>query len=263
VQRFIASETGLSLVSDYFTSWMLLPVPEEARISMPIWRLLYLLGDEWFWSYDWNEAGDCLVFHDRRWYTRVPQEVPESLIEACREKLRKQGGFTLDDAAEVAAALDRRASAWAGVPGPGIAMPTDLGGAGLNGFAVTSPQIRLYASLSAEQRANARSAAGLPFMAMTRAQQDRVRQLAAIPQSGPIRPDTMRPVPKAELSKALFRVKKSSQTTTQQGPGDLLESGPKDVYELNVELSGRQLLPVPLMLRPPSPSATPAASVSH
>ncbi len=262
VQRFIASETGLSLVSDYFTSWMVLPVPEEARTSMPIWRLLYLLGDEWFWSYDWNEAGDCLVFHDRRWYTRVPQEVPESLIEACREKLRKQGGFTLDDAAEVAAALARRTSVWAGGAWPGVAMPTDLGGAGLNGLALTSPHMRLYASFSTEQRAQARSAAGLPFAGMTQAQQDSVRQLTAIPQSGPIRPDRMRPVPEAELSTAVFRVRQSSRTT-QQGPGDLLGSGPKDVFEFTIDIPGRELLPGALMLQPPRPSTAPAAAGSH
>jgi hypothetical protein len=59
-------------------------------------------------------------------------------------------------------------------------------------------------------------------------------------------------VPETEVSKAVFRVKQS-KTTTKQGPGDLLESGPKDVYELTIELPGRNT-GMPVWLRPPQAS---------
>jgi hypothetical protein len=63
VQRLIAKETGLSLISDYYAWVVPMPVPAEAKTKLPIWRLLYVLGERWRWTYEWHEVGDCLVFH--------------------------------------------------------------------------------------------------------------------------------------------------------------------------------------------------------
>jgi hypothetical protein len=213
VQQWVAKETGLSVVSDYFTTWGPRDIPDEAKAPMAMWRLLYVLGDRWFWSYDWDEAGDCLVFHDRMWYVSAPMEFPESMVLAYREKLKQHGGFTLDDVAAAAVELARRRPVpprqrgeW---PWSEVNVPSDLEGAGLPRHSLRSEALLLYASLSPAQRESARRADGLPFTEMTPGQQDLVRPLAFF--EGGWNHDK-HPIPDAEITQAVFRVTQSRKT---------------------------------------------------
>jgi beta-lactamase regulating signal transducer with metallopeptidase domain len=232
MQRFIAKETGLSLVSDYFTTWGSGKIPEEAQAPLPVWRLLYLLGDSWFWSYAWNEAGDCLVLHDKLWYTFAPQEFPESMVLAYREKLKQQGRFTLDDVAAAAVELARRRPVpprqrgeW---PWSEVNVPSDLEQAGLSGHNLRSEAVLLYVSLSPEQRDKARSVEGLPYREMTPRQRYLVRPYAFF--EGGWNHDR-HPIPDEEISQAVFRIR---QSTRKAGS----ESG--ESYELQVEFPSLQ-----------------------
>jgi beta-lactamase regulating signal transducer with metallopeptidase domain len=213
VQQWVARETGLSVVSDYFTTWEPRDIPDEAKAPMAMWRLLYVLGDSWFWSYDWDEAGDCLVFHDRVWYVSARMEFPESMVLVYREKLKQQGGFTLDDVAEAAVELARRRPVPPRQRGEGpwseVNVPLDLEGAGLSGHSLRSEALLLYASLSPAQRERARSADGLSFTEMTPGQQDLVRPLAFF--EGGWNHDT-HPIPDGEIPQAVFRVTQSRET---------------------------------------------------
>ena len=190
IERMIAGETGFSVVSDYFTC-LSAPVPEEARAGLPLWRFLYLAGE--CWRYKWEKVGNCLVFHSNDWYRLAPQEIPESLILACREKLERQGRLTLDDLAALAVSLAGRALRYE-------AFPVDLQRAGLSGPTVLSGPLLLYASLAPEQVAKARSPSGLSFADMTRVQREQVRQRAAA-----LSP----PVPEERVPQAVFRLKES------------------------------------------------------
>jgi len=194
VQKFIADQTGLSVVSDYFTPSFSF-IPDEARASLPLWRVLYLLGEDPFWGdvYLWRKLGSVLVFRRADWYAMVLREVPESLISACREKLHSQKELTLDDLAEIAVALDGR-----GITEP--AWPEDLMSAWVNlahGWALP-----FYASFSLEQKAKLRSTAGLSYADMTIAQRRQVLDRAT---SG-------RPVvPENDAAKAIFILAERSQ----------------------------------------------------
>jgi beta-lactamase regulating signal transducer with metallopeptidase domain len=242
VLRFVAKETGLSVVSDYFDMWGPLDIPEEARTAQPIWRLLYLLSEgwsqvhdfTWFRSDEWNEAGDCLVFHDRGWYYRLLHECPESLISTYREKLKRQGHFTLEDVAAFAAEYHRRKpvhpklrtrAAYARAP-------RDLRTAGLQQSDLESPLLLIHATLSPAQREKARSAAGLAYAEMTAAQHDLIRPIT-------IRWHT-RLVPDAEIPQAVYRVTQSGFT-----------------YKLVVEFPNRKVQTA-LELRPVAPQPAPA-----
>jgi beta-lactamase regulating signal transducer with metallopeptidase domain len=213
VQRFIAKESGLSLVSDYFTAWGPQRIPEEARAPQPIWRLLYLLSQgsssdyelSWMRSDEWTEAGDCLVLHDRGWYYRVCRELPESLLAAYREKLKQQGQFTLEDVAAAAAEWERRKPADPRLRARAyLRPPQDLARAGLRLEDTDVSLLLLYATLSPAQREKARSAAGLAYAEMTGAQRDFVRHSAT-------RWDTLL-VPDAEIGQAVYRVAQSDYT---------------------------------------------------
>lgn len=255
VQRFVAKETGLSLVSDYFTTWGPLPIPDEARASMPIWRLLYLLGERWFWSYDWNEAGDCLAFHDRQWYSRALQECPESLVATYREKLEKQGAFTLDDVAAFAVALERHRPKDPILRQMGVMIPRDLLQAGLLSVRSSPEALLIYASLTPEQRAKARSAEGLPYAEMTRAQQKLVRRSGGERYGGSPYHVVLTPaIPEEEMVKAVFRITQSRMTVGKPGPGDLAAAGTYDQIGLRVQFPNRET-GNSVYLRSPKPAA--------
>jgi hypothetical protein len=179
VQRFVAQQTGLSLISDYFTGWGLRPIREEAQQARPVWEVLSALGEQWFWTYQWDEVGDCLVFHDRYWYRAAPREFPESLVSAYREKLKRQGRFTLDDIAAAAVGWERRRATRPSLPGDfrnEVAVPPDLAKAGLSGDAVASSLLVLYATLTPAQRERARTPDGLSYSEMTAPQQALLRR---------------------------------------------------------------------------------------
>jgi beta-lactamase regulating signal transducer with metallopeptidase domain len=220
VQRFIAKESGLSVVSDYFTSWRPQEIPEEARTAQPLWRLLYLLTEassnyggyvDWSRGYVWEEVGDCLVFHHPIWFERVPRECPESLLAAYREKVRQQGVLTLDDVAAFAAELQRCRPTHPVLRDKNpMVVPRDLMQAGLpaDGMDLDSPALFLYAYLTPEQRQKARSEAGLPYDEMTPAQQE------VLHHSGVLR--GARWLPEEEVTHAIYRVKESTDTSDSE-----------------------------------------------
>ncbi len=174
VQQFIAQETGISIISDYFTLYGPY-IPEHVREGVPLWRLLYILGEHEFYGdlYLWEKAGKCLVFHRADWYALAKQEVPEALIADWRARLDEQGELTLDDFAEVAVILDS-------LDLPATNLPDDLQRAGLHvGFDQNRWALLLYASLSPEQIEKLRRPEGLPASDMTIAQRQRVIDRAA------------------------------------------------------------------------------------
>ena len=175
VQQFIAEEAGLSVLSDYFAQRRL-SLSDDVRQEMPLWRLLYLLGEDKFGRVvrNWRKAGSCLTFHHETWYELAREEIPEALVLAYREKLRTQEQFTLDDLAAFVAALGDRSVSYQGIP-------DDLARAGLAGASRSRWHLAFYASLSAEQIAKARSEAGLPFSEMSIAQRQQVIVLCARP----------------------------------------------------------------------------------
>ena len=137
------SRRDFSLVSDYFTAWRTRPLSREAQAPAPAWRVMYLLGEEWFWTYDWSAAGQCAALHDRYWYRQVAQELPESMVEALRATVKEQGRFTFEDIVAATVELQRRNP----VP-PALSMwypnvPSDLQKAGLWGSNLRSETILL------------------------------------------------------------------------------------------------------------------------
>jgi hypothetical protein len=158
IQRAIASQTGMSVVSDYFT--MRRPqMAKEVWTGLPLWRLLDLLGEQV--GCRWEKKGKCLVFHQPEWYALAQGEIPESIVLACRDKLESQGALTLADIAAVEAALQDR-------PIGRDASPGDLLVAGvLPRGSLGRSTFVLYASLSPEQRDKVHSSAGLSFSEMT------------------------------------------------------------------------------------------------
>jgi hypothetical protein len=240
VQKFIAKETGFSVISDYFTTWDgPQPIPDEAKGKLPVWQLLYILGERWLWSYEWNETGNCLVFRNRNWYRLVARELPESLVCAYTAKLEEQGGFTLEEVADLAAAVaSRRDRLFPTEQKLCPSMPPELDRAGLGWGALACDAVVLYAKLTPEQRIQARTRAGLPYQDMTREQKALVRQ-------------SCRSSGRAEdASQAVYYV--SGPTHVR----DWLRLGPRDLWRLRIVLPGRTV-GTQVRIRPPQPSTPP------
>jgi hypothetical protein len=170
--RMVGQESGLSLVADYFTGDAAYLDPQEEISDQPLWRLLYLVGEAG--GFRWELRGGCLTCYHRDWYYLAQREVPESLIAWCRARLRGQGRLTLDDVVKLAAALQER-----GLARRWLAFPPDL--AELQ--SALNPRTLwawlLYASLSADQVAKARSQEGLSYPDMSGAARRQVSELAS------------------------------------------------------------------------------------
>jgi len=157
IQREIAAQTGLSLLSDYFSER---PVAVSGSLSqpMPLWRLLNAVAADS--NCMWRKVGYYVVFHHAEWAGLAAGEIPESLLTRYRGKVAEVGHLTIADAAEFAAA-------WEGKPGRAYGIPMDLQDAGLN---YPCPCLLLYASLTPEQIAAAHRPAGLPCRELLAAQ---------------------------------------------------------------------------------------------
>jgi hypothetical protein len=166
-EQSLAAQTGLSLVSDHFSGGGR-AVTGEMAAGLPLWRTLYLLCESGLGEKQmkWRKVGGCLVLRHLRWRQRVQEEAPESLVFAYQEKLRAQGGLTLDDLA--AFASQRPGFTW---------LPRDLTRAGLTWARHARWSLGFYSSLIPAQLAQARTEAGLPYSEMTLAQR---RQLADV-----------------------------------------------------------------------------------
>lgn len=167
LQGLIAAETGLSIVSDYFTDAGAGLYPGQQPLGESLWRDLYILGSTG--HFEWRLVGDALVFHHTNWPWLTQRELPESLLEEYRARLARQGRFTLDDAIEFALELEARRlpSGRRLPPGRmGFAIPRDLNVAGLGGLGggrgrgVASP-VLFYHSLTPTEQAQAHSPEGL------------------------------------------------------------------------------------------------------
>ncbi len=175
LQGFLANETGIPIISDFFT----LRAPylsEEVRQGIPLWRLLYLIGEDDFRNEDvylWQRSGDCLVFHRADWPHLAKAEIPEWLIADCRARIEDHSELTLDDLAEIAVVLEARGL-------PTNAFPRDLQRAGISSLRQHARwAVLLYASLSPEQREAITAPEGLPFSDMTAVQRQQVLDRAA------------------------------------------------------------------------------------
>jgi hypothetical protein len=155
VQRAIASQTDMSIISDFFTA-RTGAFGEDFPSDTPLSRILNHLAE---WNVEWETAGDCIVFHHTHWHSLAQREIPESLIERWRGKLSEQGRFTLEDVVNIAVEIENRPTP----PRPHrFSMPEDLLEAGAGAAAGPARgMLLLYHALTPEERAAAGTPEGL------------------------------------------------------------------------------------------------------
>jgi hypothetical protein len=213
LQRLIEAETGLSIVSDYFTGAGAGLYPGQQPLGESLWRDLYILGKTG--HFEWRLVGDGLVFHHTNWAWLAQRELPESSIRRWRAKLEDQERFTLDDIVQFAVELERR-------PRPRIrgvgrfAIPRDLLDAGVD--AASGPfrgMLLLYRALTPDERAAARTPAGLPLSQLPPDKQRQITDYVLPP--GVPRAGLQTPVPEF-VAGTVFLVEAGSEEDTEAAP---------------------------------------------
>jgi hypothetical protein len=154
--------TGLEVLADCFVRARL----DRGLVSgrRPVVRILDALSQEL--DYTWEKQGNLLRIRNSRFYEDRPAEVPERVLRPWRERVAKAGAPTLDDLAELAAALqDRQCRSmqdyWSWYLENGIPSPQGPGG-----FYGSRHHLRLWARLNLLQKRSALSGAIIPVEKM-------------------------------------------------------------------------------------------------
>lgn len=119
----------------------------------------------------WIKDGDTLRIRPRNWALLRSYEIPQSFIAHYKDLLDTNGELTLDDIAGIAGSLTD------GQIQHALAHADDLNPAAnciAQGRSITREILRLYASLSEEQKTALNMEAGLPFPQLTNTQWDRL-----------------------------------------------------------------------------------------
>ena len=172
LQREIAGDTGLDLLSDYFSER---PIAVSGSLTepQPLWRLLNTLSAET--ECVWRKTGSYIVFHHIKWYGLSPGEMPEALVMRYRQRVADVGHLTIDDVAELA-------TSWKPKDIRTYGIPKDLQDAGLG---YSSHVLLLYSSLTPGQIAAARTSSGLACAELTMAQRKFLADMISQELNGP------------------------------------------------------------------------------
>jgi hypothetical protein len=163
--------TGLPVVADYYTR---LFKPETLSVrSVPRFDALNRLADGM--RMRWSREGDWLQFRSTSYYDDRLKEVPNRLLARWAASRREHGALTLDDLVETAQLPDAQLDADA--MGEGARDIWGLQEWTLPRHPGLRASLRFLAGFTPAQRLEAQSAAGLPFLKMPLAQQQRFLSL--------------------------------------------------------------------------------------
>ncbi len=241
-EQLVAAQTGISIVSDYFTDANAGIYPGQPPLGDSLWRDLYNLGRTG--QFTWRQAGDCLVFHHTDWYRRAQFELPESLIADYQARLSLQGHLTLDDVAELASVLTQR-------PSPNMrgwfALPGDLSEAGAPQTAYPRWALLLWHELSPQERTAAQSEEGLRFADLS-VRRAATLENAAWPSGGPFGDSR---APEDQVRGGVFRARCSTGTD---------EHGAYTRWDLAIETADSSWEPMSVQVMLYEVAAVPPAS---
>ena len=139
----LAKVTGLSIVADrYDTPLGLLQLKNE---QIELKEILDAIATGY--SYNWEKHGSVLEFRDKMWYKKRAAMIPQAVIKAWRDKLKKTGTLDIDDLAQIANLTFEQFRM-------NVASEKDLSRTTLMPLYFSSRDIlRLYGALSETQRA--------------------------------------------------------------------------------------------------------------
>jgi hypothetical protein len=159
--------SGLPIVADYYTR--LHPVSSVTFENVTIYDALNRLSDAMRLRWSWEKDGGWLRFRSASYYDDRLKEVPNRLLARWSAARQRQNWLTLDDLTEIAQLTDVQLDSDTMAEGTRVLF--DLQEWDLARSGNFRSHLRFLATLTPEQRRRTMDAAGLPFTALSRTQQ--------------------------------------------------------------------------------------------
>lgn len=167
IQKALAEASKYAVVSDYFPNLMPTLQAWIPTTETPLREILDKIADAF--TYNWDKHGSVIEFRDRNWFKKRAAQLPEERLEAWRQELIKTGTLEIDSLAQIAQ-LDQE-QVMANI------VPDEILRNCMSAYYSARDILRLYATLSAGQRAALFSKAGLDLAALSPEQMAAVDKL--------------------------------------------------------------------------------------
>lgn len=157
VEMALAKEAKLPIVSDYFGS--IGPLSGVPSGKMEIRKALDTISDTY--NYNWNKQAGIIEFRDRNWFRKRTHQIPESRIDVWRKEVNATGTVDLNSLSQIAQLTQEQYI-------QNVMADELLGQPALSACIFgNQDMLKLYGSLSADQRRALMSSAGMDVAMLT------------------------------------------------------------------------------------------------
>lgn len=151
VELALAKEAKMPVVSDYFGS--IGPLSGAPSGKMEIRKALDTISETY--NYNWDKHSEILEFRDRNWFRKRTHQIPESRIDVWRNEANSTGTIDLDSLSQIGQLTQEQYI-------QNVMSDETLGQQSLNNCIFGNQDLlKLYGSLSADQRRALMSTAGM------------------------------------------------------------------------------------------------------
>lgn len=205
VSEAIHRATGMEVIADSFIRDRLNAANLAGR--RPLAQILATISSAL--EYDWVKEGNLLRFRSRAYPQDRLAEVPERILRPWSERVARTGAASLDDLAELAAALnDHQCRGLQEYWGWYLAQPAIPAPPGLDGFANNRSHLRFWATLNPAQRRELLAGNVLPVGGMNGVQRQAFQAALLAPRESMVSPVRMDRTPTAaELAAGGFSLR--------------------------------------------------------
>lgn len=157
IQKALAEASKYAVVSDYFPNLIPRSGTSIPTTETPLREILDKIAE--VFVYNWDKHGNVIEFRDRNWFKKRAAQLPEEQLETWRQELVKTGTLDIDSLAQIAQLDQEQILA-------NIA-PDEILRNCLGAYHSARDVLRLYATLSAGQRAALYSETGLDIAVLS------------------------------------------------------------------------------------------------
>lgn len=161
IEKALAEESKFAVVSDYFPDEMQIPA-NVPKTETAIKETLDKIGEAL--TYNWDKRGSVIELRDRNWFKKRAAQIPEAQLEAWRQELIKTGTLDIDSLAQIAQ-LDIEQTSM-------NVFPDEILRTCMGSYFSSKDILRLYATLTQNQRAALFTDTGLDLAALSQDQSE-------------------------------------------------------------------------------------------
>jgi hypothetical protein len=159
IEKALAEASKLAVVSDFFGGWNA-PIISVATGESELKEVLEKIGDNY--TYNWDKQSGVIELRDRNWFKKRTAQIPEAWLERWRQEFTTTGTLDIDTLSQMAVLTQEQIK---------VNLASDDVLNSVIAVIYTSREpLRLYASLSADQRAALFTTHGLDLRSLSQDQ---------------------------------------------------------------------------------------------